>query len=76
MNTTTITTNSINKFNQLLNHLYQLSSNNSQLSFLPSPTTLSITIFTNSTYHTSSLLSKLTQLLNLKPLKPSYAIAA
>lgn len=71
MNTTTITTNSINKFNQLLNYLYT-----KEVSILPSPTTLSITLFTNSTSQTNSLLSKLTQLLNLKPLKPSYAIAA
>ncbi len=71
MNTTIITTNSINKFNQLLNFLYS-----KKISILPSPTTLSITLFTNSTSQTNSLLSKLTQLLNLKPLKPSYAIAA
>ncbi len=71
MNTTTITTNSINKFNQLLNYLYT-----KEVSILPSPTTLSITLFTNSTSQTNSLLSKLTQLLNLKPLKPSYALAA
>lgn len=71
MNTTTITTNSNNKFNQLLNYLYT-----KEVSILPSPTTLSITLFTNSTSQTNSLLSKLTQLLNLKPLKPSYALAA
>ena len=71
MNTTTITTNSINKFNQLLNYLYT-----KEVSILPSPTTLSITIFTNSASQTNTLLSKLTQLLNLKPLKPSYVIAA
>lgn len=71
MNTTTITTNSINKFNQLLNYLYT-----KEVSILPSPTTLSITLFTNSTLQTNSLLSILTQLLNLKPLKPSYALAA
>ena len=71
MNTTTITTNSINKFNQLLNYLYT-----KEVSILPSPTTLSITLFTNSTSQTNSLLSILTQLLNLKPLKPSYALAA
>jgi len=76
MNTTTITTNSINKFNQLLNHLYQLSTNNSQLCFLPSPTTLSITLFTNSSSQTNSILSGLTKLLNLKPIQPSYALAA
>lgn len=71
MNTTTITTNSINKFNQLLNYLYT-----KEVSILPSPTTLSITIFTNSASQTNTLLSKLTNLLHLKPLQPSYAIAA
>ena len=71
MNTTTITTNSINKFNQLLNYLYT-----KEVSILPSPTTLSITLFTNSTSQTNSLLSKLTQHLHLTPLQPSYALAA
>ena len=71
MNTTTITTNSINKFNQLLNYFYT-----KEVSILPSPTTLSITLFTNSSSQTNSLLSKLTTILNLKPLKPSYALAA
>ena len=71
MNTTTITTNSINKFNQLLNYFYT-----KEVSILPSPTTLSITLFTNSTLQTKSLLSKLITILKLKPLKPSYALAA
>lgn len=49
MNTTIITTNSINKFNQLLNFLYSKK---------------------------ISILSGLTKLLNLKPIQPSYALAA
>ena len=49
MNTTIITTNSINKFNQLLNFLYSKK---------------------------ISILSGLTILLNLKPIQPSYALAA
>ena len=71
MNTTIISTNSINKFNQLLNFLYS-----KKISILPSPTTLSITLFTNSSSQTNSILSGLTKLLNLKPIQPSYALAA
>ena len=43
---------------------------------VPSPTTLSITLFTNSSSQTNSILSRLTKLLNLKPIQPSYALAA
>ena len=71
MNTTTINTNSINKFDQLLKFFYS-----EGVSILPSPTTLSITFFTDSVSRTNTLLSKLTGLLNLKPLQPSYTIAA
>lgn len=71
MNTTIITTNSINKFNQLLNFLYS-----KKTSILPSPATLSITLFTNSSSQTNSILSGLTKLLNLKPIQPSYALVA
>ena len=71
MNTTKITFNSINKFNQLLNFLYS-----KKISILPSPTTLSITLFTNSSSQTNSILSRLTKLLNLKPIQPSYALTA
>lgn len=71
MNTTIITTNSINKFNQLLNFLYS-----KKISIFPSPATLSITLFTNSSSQTNSILSGLTKLLNLKPIQPSYAFVA
>ena len=71
MNTTIITTNSINKFNQLLNFLYS-----KKISIFPSPATLSITLFTNSSSQTNSILSRLTKLLNLKPIQPSYALVA
>ena len=73
MNTTTITTHNTKKFNQIL---LLLSTFYPQLSTLTSPTTNSITFFTNSTLQTNSLLSKLTHLLNLKPIQPSYALAA
>lgn len=71
MNTTKITFNSINKFNQLLNFLYS-----KKISIFPSPATLSITFFTNSSSQTNSILLGLTKLLNLKPIQPSYALAA
>lgn len=71
MNTTIITTNSINKFNQILNFLYS-----KKISIFPSLATLSITLFTNSSSQTNFILSGLTKLLNLKPIQPSYALAA
>jgi len=73
MNTTTITTTSTQKFNQILSTLSTL---NPKLSTLNSPTTHSITFFTNSTLQTNILLSKITQRLHLTPLQPSYALAA
>lgn len=73
MNSTTITTNNTKMFNQILSSLLILSP---RLTTLNSPTTNSITFFTNSTLQTNVLLSHLTQLLNLKPLQPSYALAA
>ena len=73
MNTTTITTHNTKKFNQIL---LLLSTFYPQLSTLTSPTTNSITFFTNSTLQTNSLLSKLTQHLHLTPLQPSYDLAA
>ena len=73
MNSTTITTNNTKKFNQILSLLSTLSPH---LSILPSPATNSITFFTNSTLQSNLLLSHLTNLLHLKPLQPSYALAA
>lgn len=73
MNSTTITTNNTKKFNQILSLLSTL---NPKLSTLTSPTTNSITFFTNSTFLTNALLSRLTQHLHLTPLQPSYALAA
>lgn len=73
MNTTTITTHNTKKFKQIL---LLLSTFYPQLSTLTSPTTNSITFFTNTTLQTNSLLSKLTQHLHLTPLQPSYALAA
>ena len=73
MNSTTITTNNTKKFNQILSLLSTL---NPKLSTLTSPTTNSITFFTNSTLLTNALLSRLTQHLHLIPLQPSYALAA
>ena len=73
MNSTTITTHNTKKFNKILSLLTTLYPH---LSILPSPTTYSITFFTNSTLQTNSLISKLTQHLHLTPLQPSYALAA
>ena len=73
MNTTTITTHNTKKFNQILS---LLSTFHPHLSTLTSPTTNSITFFTNSTLQTNLLLSHLTKLLHLTPLQPSYALAA
>lgn len=73
MSTTTITTNNSKKFNQILSLLTTL---HPHLSILPSPTTNSITFFTNSTLQTNLLLSHLTKLLHLTSLQPSYALAA
>ena len=73
MNSTTITTNNTKKFNQILSLLSTL---NPKLSTLTSPTTNSITFFTNSTLQSNLLLSHLTHLLHLTPLQPSYALAA
>ncbi len=73
MNSTTITTHNTKKFNQILSLLTTL---HPHLSILPSPTTNSITFFTNSTLQSDLLFSHLTNLLHLKPLQPSYALAA
>ena len=66
MNSTTITTHSTKKFNKILSLLTTL---HPHLPILPSPTT-------NSTLQSNLLLSHLTNLLHLKPLHPSYALAA
>ncbi len=73
MNSTTITTHNTKKFNQILS---LLSTFYPQLSTLNSPTTNSITFFTNSTLLSNLLLSHLTHFLHLTPLQPSYALAA
>ena len=73
MNSTTITTTSTQKFNQILSLLSTL---HPKLSTLISPTTNSITFFTNSTLQTNTLLTQITNLLHLTPLQPSYALAA
>ena len=73
MNTTTITTNSTQKFNQILS---QLSTLDPHLHLLPSLTNNSITFFTHSTIQTNYLLDQLTHLLHLTPLHHSCAFAA
>lgn len=73
MNTTTITTNSTQKFNQILS---QLSALNPHLHLLPSPSNNSITFFTHSTVQTNHLLNQLTHLLHLTPFHRSCALAA
>ena len=71
MNTTTITPNSINKFNQVINYL-----NSKNISFLLSTTSHSIIVFTKSSLQTSRLLRQLTKGIHLNLLQPSYALAA
>lgn len=71
MNTTTITPNSINKFNQVTRFL-----NSKNISFLLSTTSLSITVFTKSSLQTSRLLKQLIKGINLNTPQPSYALAA
>ena len=71
MNTTTITTNSNEKFNQVLNFL-----KTKRVAYLSSPTIGSITFFTYTTLQTNDLLQQLIHQLHLKPLLPSYAFAA
>lgn len=70
MNTTTITTNSNEKFNQVLNFL-----KTKRVAYLSSPTIGSITFFTYTTLQTNDLLQQLIHQLHLKPLQPSYAFA-
>ncbi len=71
MSTTTITTNSNKKFNQILNFL-----NKKRVSILPSLEPLSITFITKSPIQTNSLLHQLTKNLHLSPLQPSLAHVA
>ena len=73
MNTTTITTNSTQKYNQILS---QLSNLDPHLHLLLSPTNNSITFFTHSTIQTNHLLDQLTHLLHLTPFHRSCALAA
>ena len=71
MNTTTITPNSINKFNQVTRFL-----NSKNISFLLSTTSPSIIVFTKSSLQTSRLLKQLLKGINLNTPQPSYALAA
>ena len=71
MNTTTITTNSSQKFSRVLNFLKK-----NRVAYISSPTTGSITLFTPTSLQTDILLQQLIHHLHLKPLQPSYAFAA